>query len=411
MEDYLYYPDREADALLLDMVDGIRNEFLRNSDFGLDAYLSMRIRHGSLAGHLRGPLEEQSLILTKDDRKDGYLQENPWIERFSRLGGDERKGFLDALKEFSQAYDNIIDGLVRNTLQVRSKDHPDGVFYVPITENAIVFHWIRSRVRADTDFNEFLSVVFGAIGELLKGVLTNIREEVFKDVKANVDEVFERFRSRLDQEFGVHENVMLNSALADVVPDVQAAIDRIAAWFSLGEGHRGSGVRTLDQVVDIGIEATKRARRGFEPRVERVIPDVDVSTSSLLSEFTDILFTILDNVYAHSGNRVDPWVRIEIRAEAGASEAVSRLVIRVESEVSDSAYSESDVDKLERVRERMGDRTYKKGVNLEGGTGLLKLQRLVALDNNQKLEFGFVNSSSFFVEIQLVVIGIKRGNN
>ena len=401
VDDLLVYPNNEADTLLLDMVEAIWREFFINSDFGLDAYLSMRIRHGSLAGHLRGPLEERSLILSKNHRKDSYLEESVWIERFSYLTKEEKKGLLSALDEFSKTYDGIIDDLVQNRLQVRSKAHPDGAFHVPLAENVIWLHWIRSRITRDTDFHEFLSLVFGSIAESLKGVLRTIREEMVVDVKNRVDEAFEDLRLRLDQQIGPDEYAIVNSALADVVPEVQAAIDRIAAWFNLGEADRGTGVRTMDQIIDIGIEATKRARRGFEPRVERTVPELDVSTSSLLSEFTDILFTILDNVYAHSGNPVDPWVKVEVRAEAGSSEAVRRVVIRVESEVVEGRYNQETVAKVERIRERMGDLTYRKGVNLEGGTGLLKLQRLVALDKNRNLEFGFLQNDRFFVEIQL----------
>ncbi|MCY4557663.1 MAG: hypothetical protein OXF79_15020 [Chloroflexi bacterium] len=408
VDDFLVYPDNEADALLLEMVDGIRNEFLNNPDFGLDAYLSMRIRHGSLAGHLRGPLEEQSLILTKNHRKDSYLEENVWIERFPYLTDERSASFLSALEEFSREYDSIIDELVQDRLQVRSATHPDGAFHVPIAENAIWLHWIRSRIRRDTEFDEFLSVVFSAIGESLKGVLKGIREDIFVSVKSRMDDAFESLRVRLDQEIGPDEYAMVNSVLADVVPEVQAAIDRIAAWFNLGESDQGSGVRTMDQIIDIGIEATKRARRGFDPKVERTVPDIDISTSSLLSEFTDILFTILDNVYAHSGNPVDPWVSVEIQARDGSSKAVRDVTIRVESEVEDGAYNAENVARVERIRERMGDLTYRRGVNLEGGTGLLKLQRLVALDKNQKLEFGFLREDRFFVEMQLVLFGIKQ---
>ena len=72
--DYLTYPDHEGDSLLLDMLESLTSEYLSNSDYGLDAYLSMRIRHGSLSGHLRGPLEEQSLIVAKDGNSDKYGQ-------------------------------------------------------------------------------------------------------------------------------------------------------------------------------------------------------------------------------------------------------------------------------------------------------------------------------------------------
>jgi hypothetical protein len=66
-----------------------------------------------------------------------------------------------------------------------------------------------------------------------------------------------------------------------------------------------------------------------------------------------------------------------------------RVEIRVESEVAPRAYTEWAVQKLERIRGLMKSGEYRKHVNLEGGTGLLKLKRIVSLDERQNLDFGF----------------------
>jgi hypothetical protein len=63
--DVVAYPDKEASALLDKIVESVKTEYLHNADHGLDAYLSMRVRHGSLSGHLRGPLEERKLIVLR----------------------------------------------------------------------------------------------------------------------------------------------------------------------------------------------------------------------------------------------------------------------------------------------------------------------------------------------------------
>ena len=54
-ERFANYPKDEAGELLLDIFNTFTQKYLHDADFGLDAYLSMRIRHGSLAGHIRGP--------------------------------------------------------------------------------------------------------------------------------------------------------------------------------------------------------------------------------------------------------------------------------------------------------------------------------------------------------------------
>ena len=68
LDRFANYPMDEAGQLLLDIYNSIAEKYLHDADIGLDAYLSMRIRHGSLAGHIRGPLEEQgcSPCVTKE---------------------------------------------------------------------------------------------------------------------------------------------------------------------------------------------------------------------------------------------------------------------------------------------------------------------------------------------------------
>jgi len=42
------------------------HEFALHPEHGLDAYLSLRIRHGTLSGHLRGPVEREHLVIRRD---------------------------------------------------------------------------------------------------------------------------------------------------------------------------------------------------------------------------------------------------------------------------------------------------------------------------------------------------------
>ena len=406
VDDFLVYPNNEGDHLFLEMLRAITSEYLENSDYGLDAFLSMRIRHGSLAGVLRGPLEEQFLIVAKDANSDEYAANDAWVRRLRLSHDASRKCLVDAFAEFSREYDGIIEELVRSKLQIRKEKKPDGMLYLPVAENTILVHFIRTRVQHDSDFDDFLELVFGVIGQVLQTVLQQVREYISLEIKRKVDVAFENFRLRLEK--GLHHGSFpeLNSAIADVAPEVQAAIDHVAAWFLPEQNERGATVRTLEQIVDIGIEATKRTRRGFSPVVEKKIAGIDISVSSLLSEFTDILFTVLDNVYLHSGNSTSPRVTVEIQVNTGTKLGVKEVLVRVENEVLKENYNKDNINKLARIREQMNSGGYKQKANLEGGTGLLKLKRLVSLDPNQSLDFGYLGEDGFFVELKLIVVSI-----
>ena len=76
-------PETEADAVLQSLVRRLGDEFLTNSQFGLDFYLSKRIRHQSFIGRIRGPLEFANLITTRETEASPYHRNDFWIDPVS----------------------------------------------------------------------------------------------------------------------------------------------------------------------------------------------------------------------------------------------------------------------------------------------------------------------------------------
>jgi hypothetical protein len=400
MEDLLRYPQQEGDELLINLINGIKTDYLTNSDYGLDAYLSMRIRHGSLQGHMRGPLEEHQLIVAKDGTPGKYQENLIWATKLGLHSESERNCFFGAFRNFSGRYDEIIEDLTKNRLQIKSSEKSSGMFSVSFEEMPLALHFIRNAIDENTSFSDFVSSVFSAIDILLGLKLVAVRNHILECVKPAVGEAFEALRSSLEKGISLTAYTTINSALADVIPELQAAVHRIAEWFVPVEKQEAA-VRTFEEVVNIGIEVTRKAHRGFAPRIDADIERIGIQTVAL-SDFTDILFTVLDNVYCHSGNRVSPWVKLRVWTEA--LHLPLRIVkIRIESETVPGVVTEAAKRKLERIRDVMASGDYRKQVNLEGGTGLLKLKRLVSIDPRHVLDFGFVDESSFFVDIHLVL--------
>jgi hypothetical protein len=184
------------------------------------------------------------------------------------------------------------------------------------------------------------------------------------------------------------------------MPEVQATVDRIAEWF-VAEQKPQAALRTINEAVEIGIEVARKAHRGFAPQIQSDVERIAIRTIAV-SEFADIFFTVLDNVYCHSGNRFSPWVKLRLWTEP--LEPNLRIVkLRVENELAPGVVGEASINKLSRLRQLMRSGDYRRQVNLEGGTGLLKLQRLVSLDLRNALNFDFIGHEAFFVEIHLAM--------
>ena len=100
VKQFIEYPEQEGDSLLIDTFETIKSEYLTNSDYGLDAYLSMRIRHGSLAGHLRGPLEEKNLIVSRMETGGKYQNNLAILERLTLRDGSDNDCIFSAFRDF-----------------------------------------------------------------------------------------------------------------------------------------------------------------------------------------------------------------------------------------------------------------------------------------------------------------------
>lgn len=402
LDKYIYYPSGEGDALLLEIFETIKNEYMLNPDFGLDAYLSMRIRHGSLAGHLRGPLEESHLLVPKGKAAKRFAGGLEFDE--AGLSPNEIATIESCFVEFSVAYDAIIDDVAKTQLQIRRPEKPFGLFSMEALP--LIIYWVRSRIHPETEFNEFLRDVLAAIEVIRNRDLESVRRYLTEDVKSRVEAAFDALRQSLEAKVNSNLYNLINSLIASVLPDVQAAIDRVVDWFATDQAQQIAALRSVEQIVDIAIEATKNARRGFNPKIDRKIEDFGLQSQGVLLEFTDILFTALDNVYRHSEAGDQPWVRIQVTSEECSDPFRKRVRIRLESEIGEGVYNPTAIAKLDRIRALLATGAYRKQVNLEGGTGLLKLKRIVSHDPRQTLDFGFCGQELFFVEVTLLLLFI-----
>src|SRR5260370_42309335 len=149
----------------------------------------MRIRHGSLSGHLRGPLEEKNLIVSKNEAGEGHRSNTILADRL-HLAAD-RSAFFAAFTQFSSQYDAIIADLTKNLLQIRSAKKPQGVFSLDLQRNPVILHFVRARITEKTSFNDFLITAITAITLALRAILLEVRHYIKTTVKHEVEPAFE----------------------------------------------------------------------------------------------------------------------------------------------------------------------------------------------------------------------------
>jgi hypothetical protein len=258
---------------------------------------------------------------------------------------------------------------------------------------------VERQITADTSFEEFLIITLTALNFVLHELSLRVHDYILAQVKTEVEAAFEALRAELERRVGPRSYAVVNSRIADAIPAVQAAIDRVAEWFVPVQRKDETTYRTLEQIVDIGIESARRMHPGFLPVIERQVEDILIRYD-FLWDFTDVILTVIDNVYRHSGTN-SPWIHITV-GTVPLDGPTRRIVVRVESEVTAQACSPEAHGRLARIKERIQSADYRQHVNLEGGTGLLKLNRLVSRDARQSLDYDFTEARMFFVQVDLI---------
>lgn len=379
----------EADTVLYSLLVRISSEFLNNSLFGLDYFLSKRIRHQSFVGLIRGPLELQNLITSKERSGASYNRNEELLARFSDCPKETLSKLSIAVERFSETFDTAIIETKNKVIQIRSKDNPQGLISLDVGPQIVP---IARVVLNDTDTATFVKGAVGLMWALLDRSLGEVREYVSGELKSRIAIIFYEFRASLKSLVeGRPEYPELDRAIGECSVAVQLALDDASSWF-----FRTTDIdalkRTFDteQAVNISIEAARKCLRGFEPNISVTtsISDVVVMPSTLVF-IHDVIFVSLDNARVHSGLK-NPEVHIVVTPDL-ASES---FVIKTRCSAKSSTRIESD-KKLSEIRDNIERGEFHSKTKTEGGSGLYKIAAVIKQSAKGHFTFGFNDDDEF----------------
>lgn len=383
----------EADAVLYSMLMKIASEFLNNSLFGLDYYLSKRIRHQSFVGFIRGPLEVQRIITTKENGSSGYNRNDFWLNKFNSCNRDKVSSLEKIFNNFSSSFDEAIIETKDKIIQIKSKDHPQGLVWFEINPQIVP---VARILFQDGDLSGFVKTSVGLMWALLDRSLRDVREYISGELKNKVTIIFDEFRAELKKLVdGRSEYFELCRAIGDSSVQVQLALDDASGWFSKNND-LDTFRRTFNtsQAVSISIEAAKKCLRSFDPEItiEPIATDIDVMPSTLVF-LHDVLFVSLDNARVHSGLK-EPKIHVEVVPDIDGGKFVIRTRCQAKSSVRIGAEK-----KLSEIRDKIERGEYDTKTKTEGGSGLYKIAAVVKQSVVGAIEFGFNSSGDFEIAV------------
>jgi hypothetical protein len=393
---YYEIPRSEADDILFEMVSELADRFINNSDFGLDSYLSKRVRHESLTSYLRNPLERQGLITQIDSKTGKYETNNDWGAASARYSDEVGQKIDDWLREFSESFDKILVSLRSDYFHIRSKDKPLGLFDFSLT--APMLHLLRSIVQQRLEVEDFARACLTLFWVSLHSSLTRARDCLRIDTKTKIADLFEQLRAKIYTLVLTPAVAELSAAVGNTSATVQAEIDNVAEWFVRQEVRQGTYRYTLKQAVDIAIESALRGMRNFEPDIHITNTGEGLIVGSELIVIADIMRVALGNVKAHS-NKARSRPRVEIDVVENFEEEI--ISFKVESEIGSGVRCDENQKRLDEIRADIDAKTYSGKVRLEGGSGLRKLASIVHQSDRGRIDFRFASDDKFVLEIDI----------
>ncbi|MFC5429483.1 hypothetical protein ACFPTO_11830 [Paraburkholderia denitrificans] len=390
-------PRNERLAALRDLYIAVRDRFVSSNEYGLDVYLSVGIRHGTLSGQLRSVFEAEHLVTQKDD-KGNYVLNEYWLQELSLDETSRPREYAtirDLLCEFSAFADSHI-GILRNSwIQIRTEDrNPTGLFDFRISNDEIVE--LNKRIESDMDVNEATDLMIQELWRKTDQSLTRIRTLLTSNFKSTFTQEIDARLASLSEVQKDADVQRLRNAFITARTTFQNEADDIAAWFT-----RGSKLSTtpyaLSYAMDVALEMVKRCypqRTLLLEQKLRVDPQLSGET---LTGMVNVLFFAFDNIMEHCGSAANP------EASLMCSVSAHSLLLVIDSNIYRDVNLNEENQRLSDLRSVIEKATTSDRVRREGGTGLLKIAKTIRTDFHSELgiEFGYQSEGVFRLSLNI----------
>jgi hypothetical protein len=392
-------PENETYALFESMIFDLLDLFVSNTEYGLDGYLSTRIRHGTLSTQLRSNLELAHLITQRIKTAGGYeyLPDTYWTNELNIDGQDLALDLRAALSEFSQSFDLLIEKILGDWVQIKKASDDKGLFDFTLNKQGIII--LSSEVIATTTFDEFLEEVFKQFYLSLEIILEKFREKVILEVKPEVNVMFDTLLRKVNSLNQIDDFGVLNAAINRARYDVQASVDRVTEWFRLSREFANEPF-TVDDSINISIDSIATLYPDFDATlsISEDVASIYVN-GQYLANYIDIFFIVFENMVKHSG--FFGYTKASVLAYLKND----KIVVYIENDIANKELAQVSRYKINRIKEYISKNKSQEFVNLEGGSGFFKIEKILQYDISHEFEdnaptLAFdVADEKFFVEI------------
>lgn len=305
MKFYTYEPSAVKYKMLMfrQMVLNIRDKFLFDPRFGLDKYLSARIRHGTLITQLRNHFLTYGLVTNKKEGGE-YVRETIWTQQRSGFLPLNVKDQVNArILQFTEWLDEQLRIIKEEKIQIwteRNDDKKDGLFDYSEELMAPYIDMLGNN-NYDT-FDAFVHTTITLLWEWTNAILKAVRNnfmEYQESVLAEMDKLQNDIIPMISQ------SAQLSNSFKDAITtcrtEFQSDINIVLSWFK----PERSKVRffTVRQAVDTSLSVINRINQDALSFNNISIDDNSNYKGDYFNAVHDIFHDMMNNILRYETKR------------------------------------------------------------------------------------------------------------
>lgn len=285
------------------MVLNIRDKFLFDPRFGLDKYLSARIRHGTLITQLRNHFLTYGLVTNKKEGGE-YVRESVWTQRRGiYLTVIVKEQVNTRLLQFTEWLDEQLRVIKEEKIQIwteRNDDKKDGLFNY--SEELMARYIDVLGNNSFETFDAFVHTTISLLWQWTNATLDNVRE-FFKDYQESVLNEMDRLQNDIIPL--ISQSPQLSNAFKDAITscrtDFQTDIKVVSSWFK----PERSKVRffTVRQAVDTSLSVINRINQNALSFETIAIDDSSNYKGDYFNAVHDIFHDMMNNILKYESKR------------------------------------------------------------------------------------------------------------
>ena len=364
------------------LFEEIKSCFILSNEYGLDYYLSVRIRHGTLSGQIRSQFENENLITRKSSSTDNYDNNEYWLNCTFGAYGDKIAGDADqCLQEFSKQVDSVIEKVNSRLIQIRGNDDElCGLFDYDYNQDHLLQLWAQVFARdVPVTYDEFLGIVFSELWQRTETNLEQVRGYVRTELKAELTNALDELSQkicRLNTDFA---HSQFSNAIVRCKTNIQNELEIIAGWFTIVDKMSFPDFE-FEQVIDA---ASGQVRKCYQTLDFSTDISIDRNFNCLGKTFeslVDIMFIVLENIAKHSKPAELDKLQARIVVEFSDNNLLVEVINHLDS-VDDLSGIE---DLISRLQKPASNAVSMKLIRKEGGSGYYKICNILQHDLNRE---------------------------